>query len=294
MHGKTIAVIVAAVLIALGVQNFVIVPAKKAGVSEAPPQKESAYDRVMRTNTLRCAYALYPPFVSKDPNTGKLSGIMPEVMAEFEKASGLKVVWEPEIDYGNIAATLQAGKADVFCTGMAATPKRGLVIASSTPILYSVLAAFVRPDEARFDNNPERLNEPDVRISVNEGDLSEEFARRLFSKAQFVYKGSLGGEDALFLNVATNKADVTLSAPSNLSTFNKNSPGMALRRVEFKRPLISFPGVLGVDIHEQLLLSVINASLHNLIDNDIVDKILRAQLGSEYGDSYFPAKRQND
>ena len=291
MKMKSILIVVVAVLVALGLQNYVIAPGKP-GSAEPATRQESAYDRVMRTNTLRCAYAIYPPFLGKDPNTGQVNGIMPDLMAEFGKASGLKVEWGPEIDWGDIAPTLQTGKADAFCTSMASTPKRGRVIAGSTPLFYTVLAAFVRADDTRFDNNPERINQPDIRISANEGDLSEEFAQRIFPQAQRVYKGNLGGEDALFLNVATKKADVVLSAPNNLSTYNKNSPDMALRKVELQRALAALPGVIGVDIHEQGLLHVVDAALHDLIDNGVVDRVLHARLGADYGVSYLPAKPQ--
>lgn len=287
MTGRMIIAIIAAVIISLGIQNLVL-----PKISSDSIQRETAYDRVIRTNTLRCAYAVLPPFLGKDPNNGKLSGLMPSLMAEFEKASGIKVEWGPEIDWSDVAVTLQSGKADAFCTSMAATPKRGRVIANSIPLFYGVLTAFVRPNDTRFDNNPERINQPDVRLSVNEGDLSEECAQRIFPQAQRVYKGVLGGEDALFLNVATNKADVVLSSPSNLSIFNKNSPEMALRKVEFQRILAFFPSVIGVDIREQTLLPVINATLHNLIDNGVVERALRANLGTDYGSSYFPAKPQ--
>ncbi|MDD5586503.1 MAG: transporter substrate-binding domain-containing protein, partial [Alphaproteobacteria bacterium] len=216
MNAKTLFAIIAAVLVALGLQNYIIAPAK-TGVAEAPAQKESAYDRVMRTNTLRCAYALYSPWVSKDPNTGKISGIMPDLMAEFEKANGLKVEWGPEIDWGNIAATLQSGKADAFCSAMYMTPKRGRVMAGSTPIFFGTIEAYVRQDDKRFDSNVDLINRPEVRLEVNAGDISEEIAQSIFPKAQRVYKGEFGGEDQLFIDVATNKADLTLSGPNNLS-----------------------------------------------------------------------------
>ena len=37
---------------------------------------ESAYDRVMKTQTIRCVYAVGAPWISVNPNTGEKSGIM--------------------------------------------------------------------------------------------------------------------------------------------------------------------------------------------------------------------------
>jgi ABC-type amino acid transport substrate-binding protein len=294
---KNALLVILAVILALVVQNLAFThtmpPIPVAAEKIETIKTETAYDRVMRTNTLRCAYGLYPPWIGKDPNTGKLNGIMPDIMAAFEQASGIKVEWGPEIDWGNIAVTLQSGKADAFCAGMFMTPKRGRVIAAATPLFFSVMQAFARSDDKRFEGNIDRINQPDVRISVNMGDISEEMAQRIFPQAQLVYKSSVGGEAELFLNVATNKADIALSGPSNLSTYNLSNPSTALRQVELQNPVMIFRNIVGVDIHELTLLQTINATLYNLIDSGAIDKILRANTGKDYGVSYFPPKAQS-
>lgn len=43
-------------------------------------EKESSYDRVMRTRTLRCGYGIFQPMIMKDPNTRKISGIFVDIM----------------------------------------------------------------------------------------------------------------------------------------------------------------------------------------------------------------------
>lgn len=251
---------------------------------------ETAYDRVMRTQTLRCAYASYPPFIQKDPNTGAVSGLGPDWMAEFEKVSGLKVEWGPEVDFGMIAETLKSGKADAFCSGVALTPKRGHAMAGTVPLMYSVIAAFARKDDKRFDNNPDTIDSPDIKIAVNRGDLSEEVAIHAFPKAKLAYKGEMGGEAQLFMDVAAKKADVTLSPPSNISLYNKANPQMALRQIPFARPIMKIAGVITTEIHEQALINLLNASFQSMIDNGSMDKILRAKLGSDFGTSFVSAR----
>jgi ABC-type amino acid transport substrate-binding protein len=286
---KNVFLVLLAVLIALGIQNFIL-PKTASNAAKT----ETAYERVMRTNTLRCAYGIYPPFLAKDPNTGKLSGIGPDIMEAIGKASGLTIVWGPEVDWGDIATALQNGKADAFCTGMFLTPKRGRVIAGSIPIFFSTMEAYARPNDLRFDNNLDRINQKDVRLSVNLGDISEELAQQLFPNAQRVYKSAMGGEAELFLNVANGKADVTLSGPTNMSTYNQNNPSSALRKISLPHPVASFQGVFGMDIHETALQQAINASLQSLIDNGVVDGILRTNLGVDYNVAYFPPKPQSE
>jgi ABC-type amino acid transport substrate-binding protein len=284
---KNILLVILAVVLALAVQNYVLAPK-----TSAPAKTETAYERVMRTNTLRCAYGIYPPWVMKDPNTGRLSGMMPDMLDAFSQATGIKVEWGPESDWGAIVAVLQSGKADAWCSSMYMTPKRSRVLTGTIPIFYSIVEAYVRPDDKRFDNTIDRINQPDVSISANSGDLSEEVAQRLFPKAQLVYKSPMGGEAELFLNVATNKADLTLSGPDNMSIYNESNPATALRKIEFEHPLMVFDGVIGLDIHEIQLQQMLNGTLQNMINNGAVDQILRKHLGKNYGVAYFPPKPQ--
>ncbi|MDD3182768.1 MAG: transporter substrate-binding domain-containing protein [Alphaproteobacteria bacterium] len=282
---KPVVSILAAVAIALAAQNILF--AQKSGSQES---QQPAYDHVIKTNTLRCAYALYPPFISKDPNTGKLSGFMVDVMEELSKVTGINVDWATEIDFGAITTTLQSGKADAFCSGMAMTPARGRVLAASLPVSFGAIEAYVRKDDYRFDNAPEKINSTNIKLEVNEGDLSEQIAKRFFPKASLAYRGTLGGEDQLFLDVAMKKADVTFSGPSNLSLFNHDNPQKALRKVPFPRPLYLVSAVVSTDIKEVALINLINVSLQDMIDNGSLDALLKKNMGKDYGSAYLPPK----
>src|SRR5881296_3114516 len=55
--------------------------------------KESVYDRVMRTKTLRAAWLTYPPAAMKDTTTGKMSGTFVEGLETIAKNLDLKVEW---------------------------------------------------------------------------------------------------------------------------------------------------------------------------------------------------------
>lgn len=282
---KAVVSILAAVVIALAAQNILFTQKSATQESQQP-----AYDRVIKTNTLRCAYALYPPFISKDPNTGKLSGFMVDVMEELSKVTEIKVDWTTEIDFGAITPTLQSGKADAFCSGMAITPARGRVLAASLPVSFGAIEAYVRKDDYRFDNAPEKINSTDIKLEVNEGDLSEQIAKRFFPKASLAYRGTMGGEDQLFLDVAMKKADVTFSGPSNLSLFNHDNPQKALRKVPFPRPLYLVSAAVSTDIKEVALMNLINVSLQDMIDNGSLDALLKKNMGKDYGSAYLPPK----
>ncbi|MGE4351158.1 MAG: substrate-binding periplasmic protein [Bdellovibrionales bacterium] len=282
---KTLLTILLAVGLALFLQNTQI-ENKSAPFASTQP----AYDRVIKTNTLRCAYALYPPFISKDPNTGKLYGYMVDLMDRVGQLADLKIEWAEEIDFSVIAATLQTGRADAFCSGLAITPTRGRMLAGSVPVSLGPIETYARKDDTRFDNDPEKINDPSVKVEVNAGDLSEHIAKRFFPKATLVYRGTVGGEDQLFLDVAMKKADVTISGPSNLSMFNQNNGANALRKVPFDRPLYLLSGAVAVEIHEAALLSLLNTALQDLIDNGEIKALMKKNMGADYGTAYLPPK----
>ena len=72
------------------------------GDSPAISSRETAYDRVMRTRTLRCGYVLYAPAVMKSLNTGAFSGIVYEITELMGKRLGLKVEWAEEVSFGSM------------------------------------------------------------------------------------------------------------------------------------------------------------------------------------------------
>jgi ABC-type amino acid transport substrate-binding protein len=57
----------------------------------AQDKKPSAYDRVIVSGTIHCGYFLWPPFIEKNVNTGKLSGLSYDLMEEIGKQLSLKI-----------------------------------------------------------------------------------------------------------------------------------------------------------------------------------------------------------
>ena len=106
-----------------------------AGGSDSKAQ-ESVYDRVIRTGTLRCGYFLYPPVLSKDPNSGEFSGIFYDYLSELGKALSLKVEWAEEIGLGDAPAALESGRIDAMCAGMFLTAQRARANDFVMPIYY--------------------------------------------------------------------------------------------------------------------------------------------------------------
>jgi polar amino acid transport system substrate-binding protein len=269
---KNFWLVVVAVLITLSVQNF-IVPHFVSRNQTTETKTESAYDRVMRTGVLRCAYGLWDPAVMRDPNTGKFSGIVYDFMQEVGKATGLKVEYTLEVPWDQIGVALHAGKVDAHCAGVCSTPARGRVMAFSHPIFFAPIAAFSRKNDHRFDYDLAKINQPDITVALSDDDITTEIYNTDFPKAKTFTLPQFSPPEELFLAIATNKADVTINGPSRLPNFDKSYPGK-VQIIPTKVPLRMLANTIAVDIGEERLLHVLNTAIDQVIMNGAMDKLI--------------------
>jgi ABC-type amino acid transport substrate-binding protein len=146
--------------------------------------KESAYDRVMRTGTIKCGYFLYPPVLMKDPNSGKFSGIFYDYIEALAKNLSLKVDWAEEIGLADYPAALESGRIDAYCAGTWIRGSRARVHDYIEPLYYLPLYVYVRKDDHRFDKNPHILNDPQYTLAILEGGATETVRQELFERSK--------------------------------------------------------------------------------------------------------------
>lgn len=253
--------------------------------SETSHHKETAYERVIRTGVLRCAYGTWEPSVMRDPNTGQMSGLMYDFMQDVGKALNIKVEYTLEVPWDSIANALETGKADAHCAGIWATPARGRSLAFTEPMFFSPTVAYVRKDDNRFDNNIERANQPDITIALSDDDITTELYHHDFPNAKSIELPQMAPPEELLLAVATKKADITFNGATRYATFEKSNPGQ-IKIVPLAKPLRIFPDVVAVDIHENELLHMLNTAIDAEIDNGKADKLV-AKYKAKYDMGYI-------
>ena len=121
--------------------------------SNSPCRAESVYERVMKSGTIHCGYAMFPPYCMKDPNTGKLSGIFVDILNEAGKNLGLKIEWTEEVGWASIIQGLEANRYDLVPTGIWPNASRGKHASFSIPLFYNALNIYVRAKDNRFAKN---------------------------------------------------------------------------------------------------------------------------------------------
>lgn len=246
------------------------------GAQTAAP--ESVYDRVMRTGTLRCGYALYDPLVIKDPS-GALHGVFFDLANEMGRELGLKIEWTAEVGYGEIEEGFLANKYDVFCTGAAITPKRGKFSYYTTPIYYQTDVVWVRADDHRFDANLSRLNAPDVTLAVRDGDLPETIARLSFPKAKTISSPQSADYTQMFMDVQTGKADAVFFEKSFGDKYLAQNPG-GLKIARPDTPVYTIPVAMMLPMGADKLKSVLDTALAKMILNGQIEEAFKRNAPS--------------
>ncbi len=240
---------------------------------EKSSKQETAFERVMRTGTIRCGYALAPPSILyKDTETGKLGGIFKEIIEQMASNLDLKVEWAEETGWGNVIESLQSKRFDVFCAPLWRNAERGRYVRFSTPLSFSASNAYVRHDDHRFDGDLNKLNDPKVKLATMDGEMSQVIARTHFTKAQEVSLPNLADISQLFLNVATGKADALFLEESTAQDFASKNPNK-IRRLN-SEPYQVFPNGLGVNLSEDELMTMLDSALLAMQNQGEIDRII--------------------
>lgn len=258
----------------------------------AGKDKESVYDRVMRTQTIRCGYVAIPPHIVKDPNSGALSGIIYDVMEEAGKLLDLKIDWTEEVGLGTMNEGLKQGRYDAVCFGYWQNPFEGKLgfIDFSTPLYYMPVGAFVRPDDTRFDADITAINDPTVRISSSDGMISGIIAAQDFPKAQIVSLPNMTDVGQNLMDVAAGKADVTFLSLHDAFRFEKSNPGQ-IKNVAKQQPVRVFGNTIALPQSQgdRRFKVMIDTALIQMLNGGFVDRALKKY--EEYPGAVLPVAK---
>lgn len=239
---------------------FLTVPARAA---------EDVYKRVMDSGTIRCGYFTWPPYFSRDPNTGAMSGLNYDVMEAIGKTLGLKIEWAEETTPGTAIEGLNTGRYDVICTSLWPDASRLRNALLTDPTFYSTVYAVVRKNDARFDGGVKSFNADDVTIAGLDGDVTYSLAHEKFPKAEMFGLPQTSDGSHLLQAVAAQKADVTFVDKGVLADFNRNN-GDILKIVPGIAPAAVLSEALGVRNGEIQLKTLLDNALRVLNDHGTI------------------------
>ncbi|MCB1558440.1 MAG: transporter substrate-binding domain-containing protein [Alphaproteobacteria bacterium] len=256
-------------------------------VVAAENAKETAYERVIRTGTLRCGYLTYPPLLMKDLKTGEMSGVAHDIMTEIGKRLSLDIEWTEEVGTDVMLQGIASGRYESFCVPMYVSSGRARVAYFSSPLYFSTTYIVTRADDHRFDANPMTLNDPQYKIATLEGEITSILAKQYFPKASAHSIPQIQGYGFLLKDVAIGKADATISDVISVSDYNKENDEK-LRVVEppfFKHEVaVSLP-------QDPNLKSMIDITIHEMLTDGWLERTLEEKYPDYWKQVVPVAKR---
>ncbi len=223
-----------------------------------------AYDRVMKNNEIRCGYFTWPPYILKDANTGKLSGINYDYMREIGKILDLKINWVEETSAGSAITGLNTGRYDVMCATLWPDAARLKNAQITLPTFYSTVYAVARAQDKRFDNAKSKINDENTKIIGIEGDITYSIGKK-YPKATMVGLPQMSDSAQLMQSIVSKKADVTFIDKGTVADFNKTNNN-TIKVIEGLPPVQVFPEALAVKAGEVRLAELLNHAIRMITD----------------------------
>lgn len=164
-------------------------------------------DHVSATGELRIGVSgNQPPFNMKN-KAGELIGMDIDLGRALAGSIGTKATFV-EMPFGELLGALEAGKLDIVLSGLTMTPKRNTKVAFAGPYFVSGKGLLTRSEKLAQTEEPEDINEADLRLVALEGSTSLSFLKEATPSAQIT--GTRDYADAVQL-IIDGKADALIA-----------------------------------------------------------------------------------
>jgi ABC-type amino acid transport substrate-binding protein len=252
----------------------IVVVALMAGSSTMKQTKsQSLADKVIEKGELRVGYIVYPPLLSKDQSTGKLSGVSYEIVEEAAKKLNVKTNWVEEVGWGTALEGLKTGRYDILGTQMWPNSARAREAVFSIAPMYSNIYPYVKSGDTRFSGDLSILNSDQYIISAADGEMSSIIAKDDYPKAKTNTLPQLSSFSEVYLNIVNGKADITFAEPSTANNFLKSNPGK-IDKVG-NTPIRTFGNSFAFKRGEDSMVNMWNVAIGELINNGTVTRTLQ-------------------
>lgn len=238
----------------------------------ASAHAESAYERVTKTQTIRCGYIVWSPYLNRDPNSGQFSGLAFEYMDAIAKELDFKVEWTEEVGWGNMQEGINTGRYDMVCTPVYQSGQRAKAALLTRPIDYAQIFMYVRGDDNRFEKSLTSANDPSITMTVIDGDVTQAIRKSLFPHAKELAVPQFSDTAQMLLSVSTGKADIVFGNPENLRKFNASST-VKLKEAANGKPVRRFAQVFALGKGEYALKAMLDATIEALGTAGTIGKI---------------------
>jgi cyclohexadienyl dehydratase len=219
-------------------------------------------DELDRTNQLRAAYGVYPPYTQEDPNTREVSGFSVDVINEIGKQLHVTVTWH-RLNWNTMAADLKRGEFDIIADPIFETVPRARELTFSEPYAYFPDGiVVVRKNERRFSSF-KSLDQRGITIVTGQGWASEALVHASFTRPHVVTVQVTTDVLQVFNEVVSGRADAAVADGDDAERFVREHPSEVKALFLDKPPALS-PAAFALRPGDLRGAYFINVSLHSL------------------------------
>jgi len=245
----------------------------QGGDSETVFVEESVLEKVKDSGKLYVGYAIYPPYIQKDLDTGELSGYTIDLVENIADQMGVEVEYV-ESSWQSFASDLQTDRYDLFAGPLFSTIKRSMEIDFPTPYGYfSSVAGLVREDDFRF-NEISDLDQKGVIIAVPQGWSAHEYAIKHFTKAT-IKSFKQEGPTLALIDVINGNSDVSLADGPAVQQYLENNPNQKVKPLFLDNPPAIVPAGFGIRKGDSVWLEFLDQSVENLRVSGDLDSLAK-------------------
>lgn len=230
-------------------------------------------ESVNKSGRLSAGYIVYPPSLSLDPNGGSLSGIMHDVISLVAQDINVELDYVEESTFATMVRDVDKPNVHIIVSGIWPTGSRARFAEFSDAVYYSVVKAYVRGGDSRFDGDLGKLASSQYIIATLDGEASAIIASEDYENAPTVSLGQEAQVSQLLLQVESGKADITFVEPAIAMEYLRSNPG-AIQEVKGVPPVRAFPNTFLLQKGDAKLLSTINTTLQGLHNNGAIAKVI--------------------
>lgn len=194
-----------------------------AGLAGAALAQTPALDRIEKNKTLRVGWAVWHPYVFRDPRSNQVQGISYDLVNDLGKAMGVKIEWVEDA-WATLPAGIQASKFEITNL-MAITPPRAEAVGFSSAVTKHGLSLIAPQAEVAKTKSWEDWDKPGIKIAVTLGANSDLFVTEKFKRAEIVRLKTVP-ENVLAL--VSGRVHAHASTIDALKTIQKEHPQMAI------------------------------------------------------------------
>ncbi len=230
-------------------------------------------NEVFANKTIEVGYISYPPGFIVNPNTNEKSGIFNDLLVEIAKRNNLKIDYKEEVTWATMIEALKTDRVNLIANPVWATKERKENADFTKPVYFSPIGIYVRANDDRFDKDRTKINDPSVKIAAVDGEVNNFIAKSDFPKAELKPFPNNIDVAQLFLEIQTNKKDVTFAEPMFAYDYMQKNP-VKLKNIGAKSPIRNYPNCFMYKKGESKVGDFLNAQIDQLIKDGTIDKII--------------------